>query len=113
MKGSNLGEFEEIALLTILVLGEDAYGVSIKAEINKDEKRNISRGALHTTLSRLEDKGLVNSRIGETTKERGGRPKRYYEVTNKGKIALKEAKELRDSLWDRIPGVRLELQYAY
>ena len=112
MKGTNLGEFQEIALLTILVLGDDAYGVTIKREINKDGKRSISRGALHTALTRLEEKGLLISRQGEAIEERGGRPKRYYEVTNKGKISLREAREFRDQLWDRIPSMRLELQYA-
>ena len=112
MKGTHLGEFQEIALLTILVLGDDAYGVSIKREINKNMKRSISRGALHTALTRLEEKGLLTSRQGESNEERGGRPKRYYEVTNRGKQALHDAREMRDQLWDRIPSIRLELQYA-
>ncbi|GHE65824.1 PadR family transcriptional regulator [Roseivirga thermotolerans] len=113
MKGTNLGEFEELALLTILVLGDNAYGVTIKQEINKQGGRQISRGALHTALSRLEDKGLLSSKQGETNEARGGRPKRYYEVTNKGKEALIEAKATRDRLWNQIPDVRLELQYAW
>jgi len=112
MKGTHLGEFQEVALLTILVLGDDAYGVSIKKEINKNINRSISRGALHTALTRLEEKGLLKSRQGEANEERGGRPKRYYEVTNKGKQALHEAREMRDTLWDKIPSIRLELQYA-
>ncbi|OEJ99543.1 PadR family transcriptional regulator [Roseivirga misakiensis] len=112
MKGSNLGEFQELALLTILVLGDEAYGVTIKREINKNVKRAISRGALHTALSRLEEKGYLKSKQGEASTERGGRPKRYYEVTNKGKSALHEAREVRDNLWNKIPSVRLELQYA-
>ena len=112
MKGTNLGEFEELALLTILILGEEAYGVTIKQEINEKGNRNISRGALHTALSRLEEKGLLTSLQGEANEERGGRPKRYYEVTNKGKEALHEAKATRDDLWNQIPDVRLELQYA-
>lgn len=113
MKGNNLGEFEELALLTILVLGDDAYGVTIKQQIIKQGERKISRGALHTALSRLEDKGFLTSRQGEANEARGGRPKRYYEVTNKGKEALHEAKATRDRLWNQIPEVRLELQYAW
>ena len=113
MKGNNLGEFEELALLSILVLGDDAYGVTIKQAIIQQGERKISRGALHTALSRLEDKGLLTSRLGEANDERGGRPKRYYEVTNKGKEALHEAKATRDRLWNQIPEVRLELQYAW
>ena len=112
MKGAHLGEFEELALLTILVLGDDAYGVSIKREITKEGNRKISRGALHTALSRLEDKGFLVSKQGEANEVRGGHPKRYYEVTNKGKEALHEAKAKRDRLWNQIPEVRLELQYA-
>lgn len=112
MKGSHLGEFQELALLTILVLGDDAYGVSIKKEINKNSMRSISRGALHTALTRLEEKGYLNSRQGEANEERGGRPKRYYEVSNKGKSALHELREMRDSLWNKIPESQLELKYA-
>ena len=113
MKGTHLGEFQEVALLTILVLGDEAYGVSIKLEINKNVKRTISRGALHTALTRLEEKGYLKSRQGEANEERGGRPKRYYEVTNKGKSALYEAREVRDQLWSKIPSIRLELQYGF
>ncbi|MFT6873871.1 MAG: PadR family transcriptional regulator PadR [Roseivirga sp.] len=112
MKGSHLGEFQELALLTILVLGDDAYGVSIKKEINKNSMRSISRGALHTALTRLEEKGYLNSRQGEANEERGGRPKRYYEVSNKGKSTLHELREMRDSLWNQIPSSQLELKYA-
>lgn len=103
MKGTHLGEFEEIALLTILVLKDDAYGVSIKREINEQGKRSISRGALHTALSRLEEKGFLTSKQGQGNEDRGGRPKRYYEVSKKGMAALKEAKEVRDQLWVQIP----------
>ena len=112
MKRINLGEFEEIALLTVLVLGDDAYGVTIKSEINRDGKRNISRGALHTALSRLEDKEFLTSRQGDSIKSRKGMPRRYYQVTNKGKQALQEAKETRNALWQRIPSIRMELNYV-
>ena len=111
MKGSHLGELQEIVLLTILVLEDNAYGVSIKREIKERADRNISRGALHTALSRLEDKGLLKSWQGESNKERGGLPKRHYEVTNKGINALKGAKEIRDQLWNEVP--RLKLQHNY
>ncbi len=112
MKGSHLGEFQELALLTILVLGDDAYGVSIKREINKNSKRSISRGALHTALTRLEEKGYLKSHQGEANEERGGRPKRYYEVSNKGKSTLHELREMRDNLWGQISSSQLELKYA-
>lgn len=108
MKGTHLGEFQEIVLLTILVLDDDAYGVTIKREINQRLKRTISRGALHTALSRLEEKGFISSKQGEGNPERGGRPKRYYSVSNRGIEALREAKALRDQLWSQIPKLRLQ-----
>ena len=82
MKGTHLGEFQEIVLLTIMVLDEQAYGVSIKQEINEKTNRNISRGALHTALSRLEEKGFIRSKQGEASPERGGHPRRFYNVTS-------------------------------
>ena len=113
MRGETLGEFEEIVLLSILVLGDEATGFTIKKELNQNAGRSISRGALHTSLSRLETKGFVKSRQGDASESRRGRPKRHYEVTNEGKTALHEAKERRDQLWNRIPGARLELQYGW
>jgi len=98
MKGY-LGEFEELVLLTIASLFNDAYGVTIKEEIEKRSDRSISIGALHSTITRLEEKGYLKSWMGEPTQERGGRRKRYYEVTQQGKIALHEMKALRDDLW--------------
>ncbi|MEO0338724.1 MAG: helix-turn-helix transcriptional regulator [Bacteroidota bacterium] len=103
MKGTYLGEFQEIVLLTILILEENAYGVSIQEEINTRIQRNISRGALHTALKRLEEKGFISSRMGEATAVRGGRRKRLYTVTNRGKESLQTAKEIRDQLWQAIP----------
>lgn len=99
MKGY-IGEFEELVLLTIAALGEGAYGVGIKEDIGKRTDRSISIGALHTTLTRLEEKGLIKSWLGEPTQERGGRRKRYFHLTNPGKSALRELKALRDALWD-------------
>ena len=112
MKGSHLGEFQEIVLLTIMVLNEDAYGVSIKREIKSRANREISRGALHTALSRLEEKGLIKSWQGEANKERGGMRKRSYAVTHTGTEALREAKDVRDCLWNDIPGLNLQHNYA-
>lgn len=95
-----LGEFEELVLLTIAVLGDDAYGVSIQKNIEERSNRSISIGALHSTITRLEEKGLLRSWVGGATKERGGRSKRYYEITQAGKSAVAETKSLRDELWD-------------
>jgi DNA-binding PadR family transcriptional regulator len=98
MKGY-LGEFEELVLLTIASLGDGAYGVSVKEDIEARTGREISIGALHSTITRLDEKGYLNSWLGDPTNERGGRRKRYFEVTHAGKIALHDMKSLRDQLW--------------
>jgi len=95
MKGSYLGEFQEIVLLAVLVLREGAYGVSIQKEIAERTGRTISRGALHSALSRLEDKGFLKSRLGEATKVRGGKSKKYYECSQSGVASLHEAEANR------------------
>lgn len=94
-----LGEFEELVLLTIAALGNDAYGVLIQKSIEERSNRSISIGALHSTITRLEEKGFLKSWVGGATKERGGRSKRYYEITQAGKRAVAETKSLRDELW--------------
>jgi DNA-binding PadR family transcriptional regulator len=98
MKGY-IGEFEELVLLTVASLAEDAYGVTIKESIEKRTDRSISMGALHSTITRLEEKGYLKSWLGEPTQERGGRRKRYFEVTQQGKVELHNIKALRDELW--------------
>ncbi|MEM9327490.1 MAG: helix-turn-helix transcriptional regulator [Bacteroidota bacterium] len=98
MKGY-LGEFEELVLLTIANLGSGAYGQGILRDINERTKRSLSIGALHSTLTRLEEKGYITSYLGEPTKERGGRRKRYFELTQSAITALNEMKSLRDELW--------------
>jgi DNA-binding PadR family transcriptional regulator len=102
-KRNNLGEFEEIVLLTIGVLGENAYGLAIKDHIESKLKRPVSMGALHTGLYRLEEKGYLKSKLGKPTKMRGGKPKRFFIVTNGGQKALKKAMEDRQQLWRNIP----------
>jgi PadR family transcriptional regulator, regulatory protein PadR len=86
-----LGEFEQVVLLAILRAGENAYGVTIRAEIEACTDRAPSPGALYTTLDRLEDKGLVASRFGDPTPQRGGRAKRYFTVTGGGLKAVARA----------------------
>jgi PadR family transcriptional regulator PadR len=95
-----LGEFEEIVLLTIATLGNEAYGVMIQKDIEERSNRTISIGALHSTITRLEEKGFLKSWVGGATKERGGRSKRYYEITQAGKKSVADTKSLRDELWD-------------
>jgi PadR family transcriptional regulator PadR len=103
MKKYQLGEFEEIVILAIAILNNEAYSVAIKDEIESRLSRSVSMGALHTALNRLEDKGYLRSFAGEGTEERAGRPKRYFEITAMGKKAMIHAKETRDELWRAIP----------
>jgi PadR family transcriptional regulator, regulatory protein PadR len=98
MKGY-IGEFEELVLLTVASLGDEAYGVAIKEDIEKRADRTISIGALHSTIARLEEKNYLKSWMGDPTQERGGRRKRFFELTTQGKEALHAIKELRDELW--------------
>lgn len=95
-----IGEFEELVLLTIAALDENAYGVAIKEDIEQRTDRSISIGALHSTITRLEEKGFIKSWLGDPTQERGGRRKRYFQLTNQGKAGLRNVKSLRDELWD-------------
>src|SRR5690606_9098831 len=97
-RNANLGEFEQIVLLAIMRLGDDAYGVTIREEIQKRTGRSTTPGALYTTLDRLEHKGLVESRFGEPTPERGGRAKRYYSVSAEGVEAVERAQRSYQSL---------------
>ena len=87
-RAGNLGEFEILVLAALVRLDPEAYGVSIRAEIEERSKRSVSFGALYTTLSRLEAKGFVASRLGEATAERGGRAKRYYQLSATGRLQL-------------------------
>lgn len=107
MKKYQLGEFEEVVILTVAILNQDAYGVSIKKEIETRLNRGVSVGALQTALKRLEDKGYLKSREGEGTQERAGRPKRYYQVTAFGKKAMEYTRDTRNELWKAIPSVVL------
>lgn len=108
MKGTNLGEFEELVLLTIAALVNDAYSVAICDELEKHTGRSAKLGVVHAVLNRMEEKGLVKSKLGEATSVRGGKRKRYYSITSAGKAALIKAKEVRDQLWSLIPDISLK-----
>ena len=84
----SLGEFEQVVLLAVLRLGENAYGVTIRNEIAECTGRNPAPGALYTTIDRMEEKGLVRTRLGDPTPQRGGRAKRYIKVTTRGRAAV-------------------------
>ncbi|MEM9325487.1 MAG: PadR family transcriptional regulator [Bacteroidota bacterium] len=103
MKGSYLGEFEEIVLLMVALLGDEAYGLSIRDAILEQSQRTAAIGAVHSALNRLEKKGFVESKMGDATGDRGGRRKRIFSVTASGKAALERSRELRNSLWNQIP----------
>ena len=105
-----LGEFEEVVMLTVGILYDSAYGVSIKKEIEERLSRKVSVGALQTALKRLEAKGYLKSRNGESTPERGGRPKRYFTLTAKGKKVLQATRDAREQLWKAIPEIALDLK---
>ena len=96
----SLGEFEQIVLLAVLRLGDEAYGVTILQEIAARTGRNPSPGALYTTLHRMEDKGLVTFHDGEPTAERGGRAKRFVQVTREGRSSLASAQAAYRSLME-------------
>jgi PadR family transcriptional regulator, regulatory protein PadR len=113
MKKYYLGEFEEIVLLATAILHKTAYGVSIKDEIEMHLDREVSMGALHTALLRLEEKGYIRSVNGEANEERAGRPRKYYEITALGKKAIAYAKESREKMWKAIPKVVLELSSGF
>ncbi len=106
MKGTHLGEFEELVLLTCALLVNSAYSVTIGAEIEQQTGRTITLSTVHTALYRLEKKGFVESYMGGTTGERGGRRKRLYRITATGFDTLQHAKELRSRMWDMMPNYK-------
>ena len=105
MKGTNLGEFQELVMLTVGLLYDDAYGVSIKDEIKTQTGRTVTLSTVHAALNRLEDKGFLKSQLGGATEERGGRPKRLFRVTAYGKQALEESRRMRNRMWELIPKI--------
>ncbi len=110
MKGTYIGELEELVLLTVGVLYNDAYGVAVMDEIEKQTGRSLNISAVHAVLKRLEEKGLVNSQMSDPTNERGGRRKRIFTLTAAGRKALADANELRNQLYNQIPKVSLQFQ---
>ena len=112
MKEYQLGEFEEVVLLTVAILHGDAYGVSIKQEIEERLDRQVSVSALQTALRRMEKKGYLKSEFGEATAMRGGKRKRFFQVTRTGKAALDYTKETRSKLWSAVPNISFEYARA-
>lgn len=105
MKGTNLGEFEELVMLTVGILFDDAYGLAITDELEKRTGRKVMISSVHKVLVRLEGKGYLKSEMGGASEVRGGRKKRLYNLTQPGKAVLRETKELRVSMWNHIPKI--------
>ena len=100
MASESLGEFEQVILLAIAHLGSDAYGTSIRREIEARTGREIAVGALYTALERLERKGYVSSAMSDPTPQRGGRAKRHFQIEHDGAVALKRSREVLAKMWD-------------
>jgi len=103
MKETRLGEFEEVILLMVGILGEGAYAFKIAEEFESQTGRSVSIGSVHSTLIRLEEKGFLTSEMGKSTAERGGRRKRIFVITAYGKRVLKESRDFKVSLWQQYP----------
>lgn len=99
MARTDLGDMEHLVLLAILRLGREAYGIPILDEVCARVGREVSRATVYVALKRLEEKGLVSSKLGESTPERGGRAKRYFKLKPTGLKALRESREMFLSLW--------------
>lgn len=105
MKQQSLGEFEEIVLLLVAALHDEAYGVSILENLEEKMQKKVNISAVHVALRRMEAKGYVTSRFGGITEERGGRRKRFYTITALGKQVLDEQYELRTGIYQQIPKI--------
>ncbi|MEM6830605.1 MAG: helix-turn-helix transcriptional regulator [Bacteroidota bacterium] len=102
MKKTKLGEFEELVLLTVMALREEAYGVAIKRELEERLKDTLSVGSIQSALKRMEEKGFLTSEWGEAEKVRGGKRKRIYQATPYAEQVLNEVKDVRAGLWATI-----------
>jgi PadR family transcriptional regulator PadR len=110
MKKTKLGEFEELVLLTVVVLQEKAYGVEIKKELEERLKEQLSVGSIQSALKRMEEKGFLTSIFGEATQKRGGKRKRIYTATNYAEQVLRELKDIRTQLWEAFPQTVISFQ---
>jgi len=105
-KGDSLGGFELQVLLAVMRLGDEAYGVPISDTIEEASGREVAAGSIYITLDRLESKGLVTSCLGDSTPERGGRAKTYFQVTGKGVRAVRAAQRTLMKLWSGVPALK-------
>ena len=107
MTHQHLGEFEQLVLLAIVHLGDDAYGIPIVEEIERRTGRDVARAAVYITLRRLEEKGFVSTRMGDSTPERGGKPRRYAKLEAAGARALRDARQAAERMWKGLDPARL------
>ncbi|MEQ8474204.1 MAG: PadR family transcriptional regulator [Marinoscillum sp.] len=105
MKEQTLGEFEELVLLMVAALHDEAYGVLILENLENKLNKKVNISAIHVALKRLEKKGFVNSRFGGITSDRGGRRKKFYVITSFGKSMLDNQYKLRTSIYQQIPNI--------
>ncbi|SKC65817.1 PadR family transcriptional regulator [Ohtaekwangia koreensis] len=105
MKDQSLGEFEELVLLMVAALHDEAYGVAILESLETRMERKYNISAIHVALKRMEDKGFIKSHFGGITEERGGRRKKFYVITAYGKKVLDQQYELRTELYQLIPKI--------
>jgi DNA-binding PadR family transcriptional regulator len=105
MKGTYLGEFEELVLLATGILNDDAYGLVIVDELEKQTGRTVMMSSVHKALVRLEDKGYLKSHMGGATEARGGRDKRLYQLTHAGAKVLNQSRDMRNSMWKQVPKI--------
>ena len=110
MKNKGLGEFEELILLAVCILEGRGYGISVKEEVEKHSGRSVLLGAVHITLYRLQDKGLLTSELGGNTEKRGDRRKRLFSITDSGMRQLQAAQDVRRKMWQQIPQLKLDTQ---
>lgn len=108
LQRTQIGEFEELVLLVVGVLRDNAYGISVMEEIEKQTGRSLTISAVHSVLIRLEKKGYLNSLMGGETNERGGRRKRFFKLTGSGREAINEVRKVRNKLWDIMPDLSME-----
>ena len=105
---SYLGEFELMLLLTVIHLGDGAYGVPIACELESHRGRSVSVSSVYAALERLETKGSITSELGDPTPERGGKAKRYFRVTKEGLRQVRETRRVLTGLWRAIPDYKLQ-----
>lgn len=110
---TRLGEFEEVMLLLVGILGENAYAFRLAEEFKRQTGRNVSVGATHSALDRLEGKGFLTSKTGAPTNERGGRSKRIFSLTASGRRVLRDARDFRMSLWNQFPAFSGEVNFSF